>query len=155
RSYQWLPDKPATLVWVEALDGGNPKEKVPHRDKIVSLAAPFSGQPHQILQTEERFRGLTALAGGKALVQDYERVQRIERTMGIDLEKPGAPVQIIFRRNERDAYHAPGGAGDPNLARRPARASATGRRYLSLRAWRFAVRRPALFGPLQSFYRQG
>jgi dipeptidyl aminopeptidase/acylaminoacyl peptidase len=108
RSYQWLPDKPATLVWVEALDGGNPKEKVPHRDKIVSLAAPFSGQPHQIFQTEERFRGLTVLAGGKALVQDYERVQRIERTLRIDLEKPGAPVQIIFRRNERDAYHDPG-----------------------------------------------
>ena len=108
RSYQWLPDKPATLLWVEALDGGNPKEKVPHRDKIVSLAAPFSAQPRQIFQTEERFRGLTALAGGKALVQDYERVQRIERTVKIDLESPGAPVQVIFRRNERDAYHDPG-----------------------------------------------
>ena len=108
RSYQWLPDKPATLVWVEALDGGNPKEKVPHRDKIVSLAAPFSGQPHEVFETEERFRGLTALAGGKALVQDYERVRRIERMLEIDLENPGSAAKVIVRRNERDAYHDPG-----------------------------------------------
>jgi len=108
RSYQWLPDKPATLVWVEALDGGNPKEKVPHRDKILSLAAPFSGQPHEVFETEERFRGLTALAGGKALVQDYERVRRIERMLEIDLENPGSAAKVIVRRNERDAYHDPG-----------------------------------------------
>src|SRR5262249_37590572 len=27
RSYQWRPTEPATLVWVEALDDGNPKKK--------------------------------------------------------------------------------------------------------------------------------
>ncbi len=108
RSYQWLPDKSATLVWVEALDGGNPKEKVPHRDKIVALAAPFSAQPSDVFQTEQRFRGLQPLAGGQALVEDYERVQRIIRTLQIDLEKPGTPARVIFSRNERDAYHDPG-----------------------------------------------
>src|SRR5260221_4488736 len=89
RSYQWLPDKSATMVWAEAMDGGNPKEKVPHRDKIVMLAAPFSAPPTEVFQTEERFRGLQALADGKAWVEDYERVQRIIRTLEIDLEKPG------------------------------------------------------------------
>jgi dipeptidyl aminopeptidase/acylaminoacyl peptidase len=39
RSYQWLPDKPAALVWSEALDGGDPKAKVPYRDRIVMAAA--------------------------------------------------------------------------------------------------------------------
>ena len=107
RSYQWLPDKPATLAWVEALDGGNPREKVPHRDKIIALAAPFTAQPHQIFQTEERFRNMHVLAGGKALVQDYERVQRIERTFAIDLEQPASP-RVVFSRNEKDVYHDPG-----------------------------------------------
>ena len=108
RAYQWLPDKPAMLAWVEALDGGNPREKVPHRDKIVALAAPFTGQPREIFQTEERFRNLQVLAGGKALVQDYERVQRIERTLEIDLEQPGKPARVVFSRNEKDAYRDPG-----------------------------------------------
>ncbi len=93
---------------MEALDGGNPKEKVPHRDKIVALAAPFSAPPTDVFQTEERFRGLQPLAGGQALVEDYERQQRIIRTLQIDLEKPGTPARVVFSRNERDAYHDPG-----------------------------------------------
>src|SRR5215468_4563577 len=31
RSAEWLPEQPAALIWVEALDGGNPKEIAPHR----------------------------------------------------------------------------------------------------------------------------
>jgi dipeptidyl aminopeptidase/acylaminoacyl peptidase len=120
RAYQWLPDKPATLAWVEALDGGNPREKVPHRDRIVALAAPFSGQPRELFQTEERYRNMQVLAGGKALVEDYERVQRVERTFSVDLEQPGNPPRVVFRRNEKDAYHDPG-----NLVMRT---SADGRR---------------------------
>ncbi len=45
RSYQWLPDKPATLAWVEALDGGDSRKKVDFHDRIVALAAPFQGEP--------------------------------------------------------------------------------------------------------------
>lgn len=108
RSYQWLPDKSATLAWVEALDGGNPKEKVPHRDRIVVLGAPFSGQPSQVFATKERYREMQPLANGKALVEEYERVLRVLRTLEIDLEKPGAPERVLFTRNERDAYHDPG-----------------------------------------------
>ncbi len=33
RSYRWRPDQPATIVWVEALDNGDLKNKVPFRDK--------------------------------------------------------------------------------------------------------------------------
>ena len=108
RSYQWLSDKSATLAWVEALDGGNPKEKVPHRDRIVMLGAPFSGQPAEVFATKERYQEMQPLANGKALVEEYERVQRVLRTSEIDLDKPGAPARVIFTRNERDAYHDPG-----------------------------------------------
>jgi dipeptidyl aminopeptidase/acylaminoacyl peptidase len=108
RSYQWLPDKSASLVWAEALDGGNPREKVPHRDKIVVISAPFSGQPGMVFQTEQRFRGLQGLANGKALVEDYDRVTRIVRTLEIDEDHPVNPARVIFSRNERDAYHDPG-----------------------------------------------
>ena len=108
RSYEWLPEKPATLLWVEAQDGGNPKEKVPYRDKIVSHAAPFQGEPKEVFRTEQRFRGIQPLANGKALVEDYERAKRVVRTMEIDLDKPGAEAKVLSSRNERDAYHDPG-----------------------------------------------
>ncbi len=43
RSYRWHPVDPSTVVWAEALDGGDLKNKVPNRDRIVALAAPFIG----------------------------------------------------------------------------------------------------------------
>jgi dipeptidyl aminopeptidase/acylaminoacyl peptidase len=108
RGYTWLPEKPATLTWVEALDGGNPKEKVPNRDRIMEQTAPFSQEPRQVALVKERFRSLQPLAGGKALVEDYERASRVIRTMEVDLDKPGSEARLIFSRNERDAYHDPG-----------------------------------------------
>ena len=108
RAYQWLPDRPATLVWAEALDGGDPKAKVPFRDKIAMIAAPFSGQPKEIFKTQERFRSLQTLANGMALVKDFERVKRIERTLEINFDKPGTQARVIFSLNEKDAYRDPG-----------------------------------------------
>jgi dipeptidyl aminopeptidase/acylaminoacyl peptidase len=109
RNYEWLPDRDTTLSWAEALDGGNPQEKVPHRDRIMLLEAPFQGLPTEVFRTEARFTRMQSLAHGKALVEDFERVQRMRRTMGIDLDKPGSSTaHVIFYRNDRDAYHDPG-----------------------------------------------
>ena len=116
RSVKWLSNQPATLVWAEALDGGNPKEKVPFRDRLVSAAAPFQGEPRQVSKTEERFRDLEPLADNKALVDTYERTKRIVKTVEIDMQDPSALGKVIFSRNERDAYHDP---GDPVMRTTP------------------------------------
>ncbi len=108
RSFEWLPDRSATLCWAEALDGGNPDQKASHRDKLVSLAEPFRGEPREIYSTEHRFNSFEPLADSKALISDYERNKRIIRTLEIDMEKPGIPGRVIFSRNERDAYRNPG-----------------------------------------------
>ena len=108
RSYRWLPDRSATLVWAEALDGGDPKAKVPFRDRIVTMEAPFQGQPKEVFKTQQRFREIQPLANGKALVRDFERVKRIVRTLEINLDKPGEEARVIFSLNERDAYRDPG-----------------------------------------------
>jgi dipeptidyl aminopeptidase/acylaminoacyl peptidase len=108
RDVAWLPAQNATLTWAEALDGGNPKETVPHRDHILVDAAPFHDAPREAFQTKDRFRDLTPLANNKALVIDYERKKRILTTQLIDLDNPGSEPKIISTRNERDAYHDPG-----------------------------------------------
>jgi dipeptidyl aminopeptidase/acylaminoacyl peptidase len=108
RSVEWLPAQSATLTWVEALDGGNPKEIAPYRDKIVALSAPFNGKPQELYETKERFRGMQPLADGKMLVEDFNRQTRIIRTLEVDLDKPGTEARVIFSRNERDEYRNPG-----------------------------------------------
>ncbi|HYK17422.1 MAG TPA: prolyl oligopeptidase family serine peptidase [Bryobacteraceae bacterium] len=108
RAYQWRPNQPATLVWAEALDGGNPKEKVPHRDKIVMLKAPFNSQPKEIVKTEERFRGMEFGAKSVAFVQDYERNRRWQRMFVIDCDQPGTAPKLLWGINVQDRYHSHG-----------------------------------------------
>ncbi len=108
RSYEWLPEKTAVMTWVEAMDGGNPKEQVPNRDRIVEVSAPFQGEPREVARIKNRFRGMQPLADGKALVEDYERNKRVVRFMEIDLDKPGSEPKVLSSRNERNAYDDPG-----------------------------------------------
>lgn len=107
RSIRWMPNQPATLYWVEAMDGGNPKEKVPHRDKIVAIKAPFKGEPGEVFETEERFTGIQF---GKdfALISDQGRVTHLLRTFEVDPSKPGSEAKLIWSRNSQDRYKDPG-----------------------------------------------
>ena len=107
RSIRWVANQPATVFWVEALDGGNPKEKVPHRDRIMAIGAPFKGQPMEIFQTEERFAGIQF---GKdfALVEDQARISRLLRTFEIEHGKPDQQPKLIWSRNAQDRYKDPG-----------------------------------------------
>src|SRR5471030_684829 len=110
RSIQWRPSEPATLVWVEALDKGDLKNKVPFRDKIVSLKAPFTGQPREILKTEQRFSGIQMTEkGGLALVEDSERTTRRVRTYLLDVDKqPDQAPKLVWSLNNQDRYRSPG-----------------------------------------------
>jgi len=110
RNYQWQPTAPATLVWVEALDEGNPKNRVPQRDKLVALAAPFTGQPTEIFRTEHRFAGLSWLEKDKAIfVSENDRDRRWERTFIVTLDKSAEPRKI-WDMSAEDRYNDPGSA---------------------------------------------
>ncbi len=93
RQFRWMPNEPASLLWIEALDGGNPREKVPHRDRVLALRAPFTGEPSEIVKTQERFSGIQF---GKdfALVEDSARITRIVRTFKIDPKNPARRSQV-------------------------------------------------------------
>ncbi len=109
RSYQWQPTQSATLTFVEAMDGGNPKEQVPHRDRLLMISAPFKDQPKEVFESEQRFASMEPLEkSGMALVNDVERRKQMTRTIVVDLNKPGDPGKIIFSRNVRERYKDPG-----------------------------------------------
>jgi dipeptidyl aminopeptidase/acylaminoacyl peptidase len=106
RSYRWHPIEPATLVWVEALDKGDPKNSVPHRDKVVTLAAPFTAEPKEVAKTEYRFSGLSWTDNGAILLTEANRPTRTTRTWVLDASWSGA--RKLWDRKQQDAYSNPG-----------------------------------------------
>ncbi len=54
RDGRWRSDKPATLVWVEAQDGGDIQRNVKIRDILYCLEAPFIGQPKTLARLSKR-----------------------------------------------------------------------------------------------------
>ncbi len=105
RGHHWRADQPATVVWVEALDGGDQRNKVPFRDKVVAVAAPFSGQPSEIAKTEWRFSSLAFTEKGVGLLSEGDRVSRRTRTWILE---PGAQPKKLWDRKEDAAYDNPG-----------------------------------------------
>ena len=105
RSYRWRADQPATLLWVEALDGGDLKNKVAFRDRVLSLASPFSGQPIEIARTEWRYGGINYTDAGVALLTENDRSSRRTRSW---IMEPGAPPRKVWDRKQDAAYDDPG-----------------------------------------------
>ena len=107
RSYRWHPVEPATLVWVEALDNGDPKKKVPHRDRVLMLKAPFAGTPSEFIKTEHRFAGLNfGERDGLVFIADFDRDKR---WLKIVMLKAGlTEPKLVWSRSAQDRYGDPG-----------------------------------------------
>ncbi len=108
RGIRWLPQQPHTLVWYEALDGGDPKAKVTARDAIVVLTEP-AGEPRRWLTTEHRASGLQFGGDGRlALLTEFDRELRRERVWRLDAGDFAAPGRQLYERSTQDAYGDPG-----------------------------------------------
>ncbi len=106
RGHRWNPTAPATLVWSEAQDGGDPKAEVPHRDYVFTLDAPFDGGPRELTRTEFRFSGIAWTEDSTALVNSYDRETRWTRTALLDVG--GDEPRPLFDRSAEDRYGDPG-----------------------------------------------
>jgi dipeptidyl aminopeptidase/acylaminoacyl peptidase len=117
RNVGWRPTEPATLFWFEALDGGDPKAKVPYRDRLMTLQLPFKGPAAEVVKIQNRAMGLTfGTKEGLALITDYDREKRWLRTFRISLEHPDADPKVVWSRSARERYKDP---GSPVLKRLP------------------------------------
>ncbi len=109
RSYSWRPTEPATLVWVEALDGGDTRKKVSPRDRVMMLKAPFTGQPAELFKTEHRFAGMTwAEKDGLVFVRDFDRTRRWGRAFLLNADNPSQQAKLVWNRSIQDRYNDPG-----------------------------------------------
>ena len=108
RSIEWHPTAPATLVWAEAQDGGDPRVETDVRDRMLALAAPFDGEPRGFIDLEDRYVGFLGLEATDDIVAvEYDRNTRELRQTLVDVEGENAP-DVIQLRNYQDAYADPG-----------------------------------------------
>ncbi|WP_273070594.1 alpha/beta hydrolase family protein, partial [Alteromonas australica] len=107
RDVQWRNDKPNTIVYAEALDGGDPEVEVTHRDKLMQLEAPFNGEAEQILKTEDRFYRFIWNDDSVAIAMDYWWNTRNIKTYLFSPDQSQS-AQIISNRSYQDKYSDPG-----------------------------------------------
>jgi len=106
RRHRWDRAKPATVVWANALDAGDPKAEVDHRDRVMSFAAPFTGRPKEIMRTEFRFWNISWTTGGVTLIEERDRPTRWTRTW---LQySDGGEIRRLWDRSVEDRYGDPG-----------------------------------------------
>jgi len=109
RDAEWQPLEGATLVWAEALDGGDPVRKVDARDRIMTLAAPFKEGPRELFRTKDRFSGFYWLPRkGEAIATEYDRDRRWRTASWLSIADAGHTRRVIFDLSVNDAYHDPG-----------------------------------------------
>lgn len=109
RDFAWRPSDPATLVWAEALDGGDWNVKVPHRDKVMVNQAPFTAAPRELFRTEQRYTGL---AWGEqpslALLYDYDQNRHWYRSFIVNLDAPAQAPRKLWDLSTDEQYAHPG-----------------------------------------------
>ena len=108
RSMSWRKDRPATLVFAQALDGGDPANEVAYRDEVFQLEAPFNGQPTSLMKTINRFGGIMWGNDRMALASDYWWNTRNTKTYLFDPSNPEKKPEILHDRNYQDRYSDPG-----------------------------------------------
>ena len=108
RDATWRQDTPATLIWAEALDNGDPSREAERRDRILALAAPFTGEPRTLFEGPYRVDDIVWANDGLALVSEGWWKSRRQRMSAI---APGAAsgARQLYDRSSEDRYGAPGG----------------------------------------------
>ncbi|HEY1621595.1 MAG TPA: prolyl oligopeptidase family serine peptidase [Streptosporangiaceae bacterium] len=117
RGVCWAESSPATLLWAEALDGGDPTAPAEHRDQIMRLDTPFMpGAAARTIMVEHRCLGWLDLNEADTLLTaEHDRDRRWLTTRLSRLGETAAG-RVIFDHSADDAYHDP---GVPVLTLRP------------------------------------
>jgi len=107
RRFQWQPLKDASLIWVEALDQGDPQKEVEHRDLVLRLPAPFNSEAEVLFKVENRFSSITWSENDDELIfADYDRDKLWSRTWFFSLKDKY--LELLISRSVNDEYNYPG-----------------------------------------------
>jgi len=109
RDFDWRATDPATLVWAEALDGGDWNVNVPNRDKIMVSRAPFDAPPVEIGRTEQRFSGYDWSEQPKfALLTEYDQNRHWRKTFAVNVDDSQQRPRLLWDLSTDELYKNPG-----------------------------------------------
>ena len=109
REFDWRATEPATLVWAEALDGGDWNVKVPARDKVMLQKAPFTTPAVEITRTEQRFQGIAwGERANTGLLYEYDHNRHWTRTFVINVDDSQQKPRLLWDRSSEEKYANPG-----------------------------------------------
>jgi dipeptidyl aminopeptidase/acylaminoacyl peptidase len=108
RSVSWRIDAPATLVWAEAQDGGDPAKPAEVRDVVYMQAAPFADKPAVLAKLGTRYNGIQWGRGDLALLSEGWYKTRAVKTWRIAPDTPSAAPELVFDYSAEDRYNNPG-----------------------------------------------
>ena len=110
RDYAWRSDAPATLVWIEAQDGGDPKVAAAVRDRLMELSSPFAGQGEVLLDSPMRLRSVEWANDHLALATEWRWSDRKIAFVSFDPSSRGSKGITLYEGSAQDRYHSPGRA---------------------------------------------
>ncbi len=108
RFAHWRADSPASLVWAEAMDGGDARSEAEVRDRVFLLEAPFDGEPRVLIDLDQRYRTIDWGRDDLALVHTIWRTSSRTKTYRIQPENSDAEPRLLWDRSFEDRYGDPG-----------------------------------------------
>jgi len=109
RDFSWRATEPATLVYAEALDGGDWNVNVPARDKIMLLKAPFISSAVEITRLEQRYAGFSwSEQPSIALLTEYDNNRHWTRTVISNVDDPQQKPRLLWDLSTDENYADPG-----------------------------------------------
>ena len=106
RSAEWRSDRPAEIVWVEALDGGDAGCEAEWRDAVYHLEAPFTGEAKELTKLGYRYYGINWGNDHLAMISEGWYKTRQRRDWIID--PSSGEKHLLFELNVEDSYADPG-----------------------------------------------
>jgi dipeptidyl aminopeptidase/acylaminoacyl peptidase len=109
RDFSWRATDAATLVWAEALDGGDWNVNVPKRDKILLLKSPFNASAVEIARTEQRYAGLAwGEQPSAALLTEYDNNRHWSKTFVANVDDLQQKPRLLWDLSTDEHYKNPG-----------------------------------------------
>jgi len=109
RDFSWRATDPATLVYAEALDGGDWNVNVPERDKIMLLKAPFTSPAVEITRMQQRYAGFDwSEQPSTALLSEYDNNRHWRKGFILNVDDPQQKPRLLWDLSTDESYANPG-----------------------------------------------
>ena len=108
RNFSWRSDMPSSLIFVEALDDGNPEMDIKYRDEVFEVRYPFKQNKSSLVKTINRFYSIDWCNDTLAVGYDYWWNTRNTKAYMFNPSNKNKEPEIIIDRNYQDRYNDPG-----------------------------------------------